>query len=170
MGGTPAAPPRLPAAAAPRPVETIAFVLIVDPLPHTRDAEMLHHIELYVSDIERSIRFWTPFMERLGYEAEWWSGGINYFAGEQEPYLCLLPATQQHLAAGYHRKRVGLNHLAFRASSRQQVDEIRDWVRTSGYMLLYDERYPYATAPDYYAVYCEDPDRMKVEVVAPGET
>jgi catechol 2,3-dioxygenase-like lactoylglutathione lyase family enzyme len=130
---------------------------------------MLHHIELYVSDLDRAVAFWTPFMEKLGYEAERWSGGMNYFAGERAPYLCLLQAPAEHLAAGFHRKRVGLNHLAFKAKSREQVDELRKWVRESGYTLLYDDRYPYATAPGYYALYCEDPDRMKLEVVAPSE-
>jgi catechol 2,3-dioxygenase-like lactoylglutathione lyase family enzyme len=130
---------------------------------------MLHHIELYVSDLERSIRFWTPLMTKLGYEAERWSGGMNYLAGEGEPYVCLLQAAPEHLSAGYHRKRVGLNHLAFRAKSRQQVDDIRAWAEDARYTLLYDERYPYATAPNYYAVFCEDPNRMKIEVVAPNE-
>jgi catechol 2,3-dioxygenase-like lactoylglutathione lyase family enzyme len=129
---------------------------------------MLHHVELYVSDLERAVEFWSPFMEKLGYEAEPWSGGMNYFAAEHEPYLCLLQAPREHIGAGYHRKRVGLNHLAFKARSRQHVDEMRSWVRESGYTLLYDDQYPYATAPDYYAMYCEDPDRIKLEVVAPS--
>jgi len=129
---------------------------------------MLHHIELYVSDLEQAIKFWTPFMEQLGYEAERWSEGMNYFPEGEGSYICLLQASEEHLAAGYHRKRVGLNHLAFKAKSRQQVDDIRAWVKEAGYTLLYDDRYPYATAPDYYAVYCEDPDRIKLEVVAPS--
>ena len=130
---------------------------------------MLHHIELYVSDLDRAVEFWTPFLEKLGYEAERWSGGMNYFAGAADPYLCLLQASEEHLSAGYHRKRIGLNHLAFRARSRQHVDEVREWIMESGHTLLYDDRYPYATAPGYYALYCEDPDRIKLEVVAPSE-
>jgi catechol 2,3-dioxygenase-like lactoylglutathione lyase family enzyme len=129
---------------------------------------MLHHIELYVSDLERSIAFWTPFMEKLGYEAERWSEGMNYFAGEQDPYICLLQASDAHLPAGYHRKRVGLNHLAFKARSREHVDELRQWMKEASCTLLYDDRYPFATAADYYAMYCEDPDRIKLEVVAPA--
>jgi catechol 2,3-dioxygenase-like lactoylglutathione lyase family enzyme len=129
---------------------------------------MLHHVELYVTDLDRSISFWTPFMERLGYQGERWSEGMNYVAGEEDPYICLLQASKEHLAAGYHRKRVGLNHLAFKARSREHVDQIRRWVREAGYTLLYDDRYPFATAPGYHAVYCEDPDRIKLEVVAPS--
>lgn len=128
---------------------------------------MIHHIELYVSDLERSVAFWTPFMALLGYEAERWSGGMNYLRGEEDAYVCLLPAPAEHLAAGYHRKRVGLNHLAFRAASRAQVDAIAQWVRESGHTLLYADRHPYAGGPGYYAVFCEDPDRIKLEAVAP---
>jgi catechol 2,3-dioxygenase-like lactoylglutathione lyase family enzyme len=130
---------------------------------------MLHHVELYVRDLERSIAFWTPFMRLLGYAEERWSQGVTYVAGEQDPYVTLVQAPAEHVAAGYHRRRVGLNHLAFRARSRAHVDEVRAWVAEAGFALLYDERYPFATAPGYYAVFCEDPDRIKLEVVAPRE-
>ncbi len=130
---------------------------------------MLHHVELYVRDLERSIAFWTPFMGLLGYAEERWSRGVNYLDGERDPYVCLVQAAAEHLEAGYHRKRIGLNHLAFRARSRTHVDEVRRWARDAGHALLYDDRFPFATAPGYYAVFFEDPDRIKVEVVAPNE-
>lgn len=128
---------------------------------------MLHHAEIYVSELERSIAFWTPFMAHLGWEADRWSGGMNYAHGRS--YLCFLPAPAEHLAAGYHRKRVGLNHLAFHGRSRAHVDEIAAWAKAAGHVLLYEAQYPYASGPGYYAMYCEDPDRIKVEVVAPHE-
>lgn len=129
---------------------------------------MLHHVELYVSNLERSIAFWTPFMAMLGYESDRWSEGMNYVRGQGEPYFCLLQADPEHVVAGYHRKRVGLNHLAFSVSSRAQVDEVARWVKANGYTLLYEDRHPYAGGPNYYAVFCEDPDRFKLEVVAPS--
>lgn len=129
---------------------------------------MLHHIEIYVSDLEKSIAFWTPFTKLLGYEEDRWSGGMNY-TKEGHAYFCFLPAPKEHLAAGYHRQRVGLNHLAFRGNSRAHVDETAAWVRVSGYTSLYEAKYPYAGGPNYYAMYCEDPDRIKVEVAAPSE-
>lgn len=128
---------------------------------------MIHHIEIYVGKLERSIAFWTPFLERLGYEAERWSGGMNYIQGET--YLCFLQASDEYLSAGYHRKRVGLNHLAFHGRSRAHVDEMAAWVKQAGYTVLYEAKYPYASGSNYYALYCEDPDRIKVEVVAPNE-
>jgi catechol 2,3-dioxygenase-like lactoylglutathione lyase family enzyme len=129
---------------------------------------MIHHIEIYVSDLERAIGFWTPFMQMLGYEPDRWEGGMNYVQGET--YLCFLQAPAEHLASGYHRKRVGLNHLAFHGKSRAHVDDIAAWVKQAGHTVLYEDKYPYASGPGYYALYAEDPDRIKVEVVAPHES
>ena len=92
---------------------------------------------------------------------------MNYIKND-EPYLCFLAAPDEHIGAGFHRKRVGLNHLAFTAKSREHVDEMAAWVKLEGYTVLYEDRYPYATGPEYYALFCEDPDRIKVELVAPG--
>ena len=127
---------------------------------------MLHHVELYVSDLARSLRFWTPVFGLLDYrEFQRWPEGVSYMHGDT--YLCLVQAPHQHLDAGYHRQRVGLNHLAFHGRSRAHVDEIASWVRAAGFTSLYDDKYPFASGPHYYALYCEDPDRIKVEVVAP---
>lgn len=131
---------------------------------------MIHHVEIYVSDLERSIAFWSPLLQRLGYEAERWSGGMNYFPEGSGTYFCFLPAPEEHRAAGYHRKRVGLNHIALAAESRAQVDAITAWVRGAGHSVLYEDRHPYAGGPGYYALFCEDPDRIKVEIVAPNES
>ena len=130
---------------------------------------MLHPVELYVGDLEKSVAFWQPFMGMLGYEMERWSGGVNFVRGEEETYFCLLEAPAEHRAPGYHRKRVGLNHLAFRGVSRAQVDEVTAWLKENGHTLLYEDRHPYAGGPNYYAVFCEDPDRIKLEVLAPSE-
>ena len=127
---------------------------------------MLHHVELYVSNLARSLAFWVPLLDQLGYhESQRWSEGVSFMFGET--YLCFVQAPADHLEAGYHRKRVGLNHLAFHARSREHVDEIARWAKAAGFTSLYDAQYPYAGGPGYYAFYCEDPDRMKVEVVAP---
>ena len=128
---------------------------------------MLHHVELYVTSLERSLEFWTPFLVSLGYqESQRWSAGVSYMSGET--YLCFVQAPVEHVGAGYHRKRVGLNHLAFHAKSRAHVDQIAQWAVAAGFTNLYEEKYPYAGGPGYYAFYCEDPDRIKVELVAPS--
>lgn len=126
----------------------------------------LHHVELYVSDLARSMRFWEPLLKKLGYtEFQKWDMGVSYL--HATTYIVLVQTEAEHLDAGYHRKRVGLNHLAFHAASRGHVDELTEWARTNGYRVLYEDRHPFAGGDDYYALFCEDPDRIKVEIVAP---
>jgi len=78
----------------------------------------------------------------------------------------LLAAERGYLEPSYHRKRVGLNHLAFAVSTRGQVDDLAASLQQRGVSLLYGG--PRA-GRSTYAVFFEDPDRIKIEVVAPLE-
>lgn len=127
---------------------------------------LLHHIEIYVSDLERSADFWGWFLSELGYEPyQEWNGGRSWKLGDT--YLVFVQAQDKYLDVPYHRCRVGLNHLAFHAASREQVDEIAVKVRSRGMTVLYEDRYPYAGGENHHALFFEDPDRIKVELVAP---
>lgn len=132
-----------------------------------RSPRGLHHVEINVSSLEASFRFWKPFLTALGYrKLQTWKGGASYKLGDS--YLVFVQASPERVKNGYHRGRVGLSHLAFHASSRRQVDDMTAWVRKSGYAVLYPDRHPHAGGRDHYALYCEDPDRIKVELVAPA--
>lgn len=127
---------------------------------------MIHHIELYVSDLEASKRFWGWFLGELGYEPfQKWDSGISW--KKDDFYLVFVQAEERFLEQGFHRRRIGLNHLAFHAESREQVDMMTEKLLERGYHVLYRDRHPYAGGA-HYAVYAEDPDRIKVELVAPG--
>lgn len=123
------------------------------------------HIELYVTDLERSAEFWGWLLVRLGYAPyQTWDAGRSWCLGST--YLVLVQVDPGHLAPPYHRCRVGLNHLAFVAGTKSDVDEMTDALRARGVPILYEDRHPHAGGPDSYAVFCEDPDRIKVELVA----
>ncbi len=125
----------------------------------------LHHIEIYVSDLEKSTEFWGWFLEYLGYEKyQQWGKGHSWKLGDT--YLVFVQAEEKYFEPTYHRCRVGLNHLAFHAQSRQQVDEITQLLKDRQINILYSDKHPYAGGKDHYAVYFEDPDRIKVELVA----
>lgn len=127
---------------------------------------MIHHIELYVSDLEASKRFWGWFLGELGYEPfQKWDSGISW--KKDDFYLVFVQAEERFLEQGFHRRRIGLNHLAFHAESREQVDMMTEKLLERGYHVLYRDRHPYAGGA-HYAVYAEDPDRIKVELVAPS--
>ncbi|MEC1523658.1 VOC family protein [Neobacillus niacini] len=128
---------------------------------------MLHHVEIYVSNLDKSVEFWGWLLAELGYEQyQKWELGISW--KYQETYLVFVQAEERYLEVPYHRCRVGLNHLAFHARSREHVDEITVKLKEKGINILYIDKHPYAGGPGYYAVFFEDPDRIKVELVAPS--
>ncbi|WP_255193384.1 VOC family protein [Natronobeatus ordinarius] len=135
--------------------------------PRADRTGLLHHVELYASDLEASAEFWGWLLGELGYEEyQCWEDGQSWKRGPT--YLVLVRADERFRDAEYHRRRPGLNHLAFHASSRDHVDELTDGLRARGAPILYEDDHPYAGGTDHYAVYAEDPERIKVEVVAPS--
>lgn len=126
----------------------------------------IHHIELNVSDLEGSIRFWGWILEELGYQPfQVWDEGRSW--KKDETYLVFVQTKEHFIAEGYHRGRTGLNHLAFQANSRQQVDNLTKKLEEKGIEILYKDQHPFAGGEQHYAVFFEDPDRIKVEFVAP---
>ncbi len=126
----------------------------------------LHHVELYVSDLDRSLAFWGWLLGELGFSAyQRWPQGASWRCGET--YVVFVQVGERFKTPPYHRCRVGLNHLALHAPSRADVDRLTTELRRRSVRILYEDRHPYAGGPDHYAVFCEDPDRIKVEIVAP---
>lgn len=133
---------------------------------HATKTGTLHHVEINVSNVHRSAEFWGWMLEYLGYEPyQIWNAGRSWRKGET--YVVFVQTEWDYLSDGYHRRRTGLNHVAFCAGSRTQVDELTELLREKGTRILYEDRHPHAGGPDHYAVFFEDPDRIKVEVVGP---
>lgn len=127
---------------------------------------LIHHIELYVSDLKKSINLWGWFLEDLGYESfQTWEHGQSWKIGET--YIVFVQTDEKYMDISYHRCRVGLNHLAFHAQSRNQVDDMARKLKEKNVKILYTDKHPFAGGEDHYALYFEDPDRIKVELVAP---
>jgi glyoxylase I family protein len=126
----------------------------------------VHHVDLVVSSIERSLPFYRELLGPLGWH------GISEVEGERGETIWYLIGhdTQiglreaQSPAAGYDRYSPGLHHLAFEAVSRAAVDERADWLRSAG-AEIESEPQEYTYSPGYYAVFFLDPDGMKLEIV-----
>ncbi|MFA9430591.1 VOC family protein [Egicoccus sp. AB-alg2] len=124
---------------------------------------MLHHVELYVSDLERSVAFWGWLLLELGYEVfQEWDEGVSFRL--EGTYLVFTQAPRAE--RGLDRRGVGLNHLAFHVADTAAVDRLTTAMRERGVRVLYPDRHPYAGGRDHYALFCEDPDGLKVELVA----
>ena len=105
-------------------------------------------------------------MTELGYEKyQEWNEGVSYKLADT--YLVFVQTEDKYLDIPYHRKRTGLNHLAFHVDSRTMVDDFTDKLKERNVSILYPGKHPFAGGKDYYAVFFEDPDRIKVELVAP---
>lgn len=126
----------------------------------------IHHVEIYCSELEKSSSFWGWFLSELGYKQyQKWESGISFKLGAS--YIVFVQAEEKHLKDGFHRCRPGLNHLAFHASSRQHIDELTSKLKDRRINILYSDKHPHAGGPESYGVYFEDPERIKVEVMAP---
>lgn len=125
------------------------------------------HIYLYVSDLKKSYGFYKPLLEYLGYKEsnkhDWGFALTNNGTG-----IWFEQAPKDFLKEGYHRRRVGLNHLAFKVSSKKDVDKFfEEFLNPRGIKTMYGSPKAFPEYVEgYYAVFFEDPERMKIEVVS----
>src|SRR5436309_16018283 len=84
----------------------------------------VHHVDLVVTSIERSLPFYRELLGPLGWhrlsEVEGERGETIWYVGGQETSIGLRQA--QSGSGAYDRYTVGLHHLAFEAFSRAVVD------------------------------------------------
>jgi catechol 2,3-dioxygenase-like lactoylglutathione lyase family enzyme len=120
----------------------------------------VHHLDLTVSDMETSIRFYDVVLTRLGFKGhaaegqapEWRSASVS---------IALHAAKR---GRGQHdRYTPGLHHLAFNAESRTEVDAFHKFLIAHRIKIL-DAPAEYDYEPGYYAVFFADPDGMKLEL------
>ena len=132
----------------------------------------LDHIDLVVSDFDHSLAFYRGLLRPLGWS---WEGEIEGERGERVVYLGGKPPERDVVISirerqsdahdtPYDRYAIGVHHVAFRAPSREAVDERADWARNEG-VTLESEPQEYGYTPGYYAVFFPDPDGIKLEVV-----
>jgi catechol 2,3-dioxygenase-like lactoylglutathione lyase family enzyme len=127
-------------------------------------AGMIHHVELWVPNLDRAIVSWGWLLTSLGYRLyQDWPGGRSWGAGHTYIVVEQSPAR----TAGRHdRCRPGLNHLAFFAADRAHVDELVAEALLHGWKLLFTDLHPYAGGEHHYAAYLENGDGYEVELVA----
>ena len=133
------------------------------PVPSTG----VHHVDLVVSSIERSLPFYRDLLAPLGYH------GISEVEGERGETIYYLrgPGTSIGVREAkttrdepYDRYEIGLHHLAVEAASRAAVDERAEWLRRAGAEIESGPQ-EYAYLLGYYAVFFYDLDGIKFEIV-----
>ena len=68
---------------------------------------LIHHIELYVSDLKRTVDFWGWFLEEMNYEPfQEWESGKSWRLDDM--YIVFVQAETRYLDIPYHRGQVVL--------------------------------------------------------------
>ena len=125
----------------------------------------VYHLQLNVSNASVSLPFYRDMLTYLDYkiidESKDHLGASN---GTVDFWI--IQTDKKHAKQMYHRKSTGLNHVAFKVSSKADVDLFcKEFLAKHKVTVLYGGAKEY---PDYgegyYAVFFEDHDRIKLEV------
>jgi catechol 2,3-dioxygenase-like lactoylglutathione lyase family enzyme len=127
----------------------------------------LHHVDLAVRDLERSLAFYLAVLGPLGaeeafrYKTYRGSEEVVYLrlGGQYLGYLGLRPAD-----GGEHRYyEVGIEHFAVFVDSRQEVDETYERCVNLGADIQFPPEED-RDEPGYWALFVFDPDGFRLEV------
>jgi catechol 2,3-dioxygenase-like lactoylglutathione lyase family enzyme len=116
---------------------------------------MIDHVALYVTDLERSRRFYEQALEPIGYGVVMEMEGFVAIGSEGYPRLGLRTGKDASTTA----------HVAFQTDDRAAVDAFHTAAMGAGGV---EEGAPGVREhyhPTYYAAYVHDPDGNNVEVV-----
>lgn len=123
------------------------------------------HLYITVADLDRSVVFYDRVMRLLDFRK-----GTMPIAGERHVHY-FNPITQYTLrparppARGHDSYSPGLHHVCFRVASAADVDAAAEGLRALGIEATQPRDYP-EYAADYYATFFEDPDGIRLEIVA----
>jgi glyoxylase I family protein len=129
----------------------------------------IHHLDLVVSDVERSKAFYSALLRGLGWagvlELEGERGERIWYLQAADTWLGLRAKQSDAHPVPYDRYAVGVHHLAFEASTRDAVDRCWEWVLTQHVEVeSAPKEFPHYV-DGYYAAFFHDPDGIKLEVV-----
>lgn len=123
----------------------------------------IDHIYLAVREPARSEAFYDRLMPALGFRKnEFALGGERHVQYYNRHFgLVLRPARAD--AAPHNPYAPGLHHLCLRVEGRAEVEAVAESLRALGIEVGAPRLYP-DYAPDYYAVFFQDPDGIRLEV------
>jgi catechol 2,3-dioxygenase-like lactoylglutathione lyase family enzyme len=128
-------------------------------------ATALHHIDLAVADVERSLAFYLGVLGPLGVEIG--DRFPTYRGGEEVVYITI---GQQAIGfrkadAGEHLYySVGIEHLAVRVDTREELDAAFQRAVDLGAKVHYPVEED-SDIPGYWAFFVFDPDGFRLELL-----
>jgi catechol 2,3-dioxygenase-like lactoylglutathione lyase family enzyme len=113
----------------------------------------INHIEFWVSDLARSIRFYSSFLSLIGWEK---SSDVSFSNGSVTIYFIENRAVEK-------MNTLGVRHLCFQAVEKEQVDRVYE-VLTSAEAVFIRGPILMPYSEGYYTVDFYDPDGQILEV------
>jgi catechol 2,3-dioxygenase-like lactoylglutathione lyase family enzyme len=123
---------------------------------------VLHHLLLWVPDLDRAAMSWSWLLSELGYDLERSDERLLLFRHPSRFAVVLEQSPDMVPGMLYSRLRPGLNHLAF-AVDAAAVQRVMAGAEEHGWTVMPGDRHPIAGAAD--VIYLEDADGFEVEVV-----
>jgi glyoxylase I family protein len=122
----------------------------------------IDHIYLAVRDLDASRRYYDVVMNVLGFRSGSFAIGGDPHASYYNRHFgfVLRPARSD---APHDPYAAGLHHFCLRVDSAADVDAIAARLRDAGIEVTAPRLYP-DYAPDYYAIFLDDPDGIRLEV------
>ena len=127
----------------------------------TARARAVHHLDLWVDDVDRAEGEWGWLLAGCGWQRE---DGIRSWLHPDGTYVFMEHSPDQH--GSHDRLRPGVNHVALTVASRERLDRLRAEAGERGWRELYADGYPHAGGPQHVALYLESSEGFEVEVVA----
>jgi catechol 2,3-dioxygenase-like lactoylglutathione lyase family enzyme len=149
----------------PRRSTEMCTVLVGQPTPRYSRPTMLHHLTLWVPDLERARQSWSWLLGELGYAQDRAVDTIVLFRHVSGFAIALEQSADMVPGMLYSRMRPGLNHLAFSTESDARLVTILDAAPEHGWSTMPADRHPIAGGSR--VAYLEDRDGFEVELVAP---
>lgn len=120
------------------------------------------HVQLTVSDFERSLPFYRKLLPFLGLRPVMEFDGFYYCVGGRTG-VAISRCDDEYRGEPFVQRRVGLHHVCFRARERADVDAAYAFLQEIGAKIVHaPEEGPYA--PGYYSLLFEDPDGIRLEL------
>jgi catechol 2,3-dioxygenase-like lactoylglutathione lyase family enzyme len=130
----------------------------------------IHHVDLAVADVERSLAFYLALLGPIGVEEAY--RYATYRGGEEVIYIRIGSQVLgfRHADGGEHRYYgVGLEHLAITVDTRDELDGAYARCLEIGANVHFPPEED-SDIPGYWAFFVFDPDGFRLEVVHwPGE-
>lgn len=124
------------------------------------------HIELNVSDLEKSCAFYLKALAPLGFvRADSEPGEFIRITNGRDAVIVLAVVEDRFRGRGYHRKGIGLGHFALAVESRKLLDLMEVHIQAMGIPILGEGRIWMEYRGGYGSFFFEDPDRILIEIV-----